>query len=286
MNALRDELRTHGLRVAKAVRGHRAARRALRAWAFAARWIWLAPAALSVVLALALAADLTFAPSLAVALACTFVPWLAYVAFVHGRTSFSPIAAEDGLARLDHEIGLEGRLGAAYEFLAQERKDGFMRAAIEDAQAGLARAATFRLPAPPPRTWPAQTILAPLGAALWCGLLALLGHVAVLPSGGSVETRTSVGATATRDEARETPARETPPREVRPPTATPPRTPAEAAQGGERPSANEPKQQERESTGKTGEGASANATPTTASSDSRGFTSTQSDPTQAGDPGK
>jgi hypothetical protein len=286
VNALHDELRTHGLRVAKAVRGHRAARRALRAWAFAARWIWLAPAALSVVLALALAADLPFAPSFVVALACTFVPWLVYVASVHLRTSLAAVDAEEGLARLDHELGLEGRLRTAYEFLARERRDGFMQAAIEDAQGSVARAATFQLPAPPARTWPAHTILAPLGAALWCVLLAVFGHVGAVQSGGGVETRTSAGATATRDEVHETPPRDMPPREARPPTAMPPRTPAQAAQGGERPSANEPKQQERESSGKTGEGASANATPTTASSDSRGFTSTQSDPTQAGDPGK
>lgn len=279
-------LETEGLRIARDLRRHQAARRALRAWVFAARWIWIGPAALTAVLLLALAADLTFAPTFVVAIACAFVPWLAYVAFVHARASFATLAVEDGLARLDHDLGLEGRLRAAHEFLGRERRSGFEQAAIDDAAAGLARATEYRLPAPSPRTWPAHAILAPLGAALWCGLLAWLGHVAVFDGGGDVETRTHASATGARSETRDAPARETPPRDVRPPTATTPRTPAEAAQGGERPSAREPKQAERESTGKTGEGASANATPTSASSDSRGFTSTQSDPTQTGDPGK
>jgi len=84
---------------------------------------------------------------------------LAWIAFGWVTTLGNPVSREDALATLDSELGLQGRLLTADEFLQAPSRTPFMEAAIQDAHAHVeaARSGAIALePAPMPglgRRW-------------------------------------------------------------------------------------------------------------------------------------
>ena len=194
----------------------------------------------------------------------------------------------DGLARLDRELASEGRLQAAHEFLAHAERTPFMQAAVEDSAAIAARARAHRLADDPRDPLPRRAWLAPAASLALCALAAWLAPRPSSAPGadGRVELAAAPSGDGARRSREESPGRATPPPARTPEGQPKPREQGAPSNGEERPASSEPERQARESTGKTGEGRSAQATPTSSSSESRGFMSSQSPPSEPGEAGK
>jgi len=181
----------------------------------------------------------------------------ALLVLVNGVSATRDVDERDALSRWDNELGLADRLQTANEFLAAPRRNGFMRAAIEDALPALDRIRGTRLKrnrvVASAWTQEARNGLAAALTIILCGLL-LRPLVADRPA---TEGRA-------RDVARATPTVTAPPagdtaERVRSAAAEPPRTPTTTQTPGGREAAEEGESGEipdssRDTRGATGEG--------------------------------
>jgi hypothetical protein len=277
------ELETLGRTAASQLRRRRARAAALSAWTGMA-WFALA-LPICVAVAHLLREDSRGGVSLAAVTAFVALGVPAAAALVaFASASSRELDPRTGLARLDRELLAQGRLQAAHEFLGRPARSSFMEAAVEDARVWLARARAHRLAPEGPRALPRRAWYAPLAA------LVLSALVAWLPQRANAEFETPNGSTITAAVQAPLPAKRSPAAESQ--RAAPPeaavrerdvltREQTEGARSAERAASREPEREAKQSTGKTGAGRSAEATPTTASSDSRGFQSSPSQPSGA-----
>jgi hypothetical protein len=132
--------------------------------------------------------------------------------------------------------------------------------------------------------------LAPIVSVALCALLAWIApmfekHAALDATQAKLDIAVPNGVAAPRkreDSASKDPSNAPKPPEIEAKT----REEGAPASSQERVASREPERDPHESTGKTGEGASADATPTSATSDSRGFLSSQTQPSESGEQGK
>lgn len=223
---------------------------------------------------------------LLVALALAPVAWRMAVAA--WRTLASRWRPGAGLSHIDHELRLQGRLQAAHQFLGSAAPTSFMLAAIDDADAHVDAARRHQLQAAAGLTGLQKALLAPLlGIALL--VLAVLLAPPELPAGATVVAEPPSSAPLTT----KTPMPAPPPPPAANPAATPPKNPPDttpqdkaAAGNEERKPSQDREQPLRESTGKSGQGAAANAETSGSTGDSKGFQSASAPPTEGSEPSK
>ncbi|MCC7014407.1 MAG: hypothetical protein IT454_17740 [Planctomycetes bacterium] len=284
---LRD-LEHLGRGVARELRARRARSRASERWA-SLGWFMLGVPAVAIVQRLFdRETDGGWVLSAVIAGVALGVPLVATLLarVLAGRTA---IDARDGLARLDHELGAEGRLQAAHEFLGAAERSTFMAAAIDDALPFLARARTHELTPAPAQQAARSSWLAPLLALALCAVIAFVPSLR-RASEAAVETPVALATVPdVQRSKRERDARTGDELRVEPPALEREQKQREAgsnSKSDERAASREPEREAKESTGKTGGGRSAEATPTSSTSDSRGFQSSQSQPSQPAEQSK
>lgn len=198
-------------------------------------------------------------------------------------------AEADGLARLDRELATQGRLQAAHEFSGEGERSPFMLAAIDDARPHVARASSHRIAADAKVPLPKRAWLVPLASIALCALLSWLApqmHARVDADAADTKLAVAPAGEPAPRKRESTDTKELAP-DQKPPAVEPkPREASARSDGHERAISREPERDPHDSTGKTGEGASADATPASATSDSRGFLSSQSQPSESGEQGK
>ncbi|MEM7261951.1 MAG: hypothetical protein AAF488_08160 [Planctomycetota bacterium] len=281
-------------RAESALRQTRVARRSTELVEHGLLILFLVPA----VLWLVIVTQWAFGPepidlSIGVVLLAAAIPALWYTLVRGALVYFRPVERKTSLALADQQLDLNDRLTTADEFLERRDRDGFMQAAIEDAEQHLARATASEFRSP-------RTAIAPLRARGWVfaslALLAVIGiawfEISSTDSANAGSHRT-VGKGAPvepedRDDETRT-ARDTV-------TATPPR-PKEGAtetaasrQNTERYDASR-NEETKDVRGKTGTGQSSEAAKASGMSESQGTPSEQgqvakSDPKKAKPPKK
>jgi hypothetical protein len=282
------ELVAVGVRAARTRRNRRARVLARRAWQRAAPWLLGLPlAALLLVLVTRNSSLGASLPGFWVLAAAVLLPPLLLAAAAAARAFAQPADPRDGLARLDRELGSEGRLQAAHEFLAHARRTAFMDAAVEDALPALARARAHELAPPPRRARSARDAVPALLGLLLAALAATLRGGTGAPA-PLEPTLTADAEPATAEAAARAPL--PPEAPAAPPQpeerAAAPREPGAAAGGAEQKPQPDAPQEPKSSRGLTGAGAAATPSQASASSESQGFPSAKADSKEAADPGK
>lgn len=243
--------------------------------------ILLAPAFAAGLILFAAPPEATIALPVMLAIALPLVGGL----FAIVRVCARPLDVASGLRRLDVELGLKGRLAAAFEFAQAKTRTSFMAAAILDAAPFVALANEHRILRDATPSVPPRALFTPLiGAAL-----ALL-VVWLAPPRARHEIR--IDAPDALSNAPELVARTTfvetkpeiPPADPR--VDTPPPVDTTKSTAKERAGAMDSTQQAHESRGKSGGGRSTAAAPTGSSSESQGFESAASPPSDKAEPEK
>lgn len=281
-SAILDGLRRAGTKVAKNLRSREvgiALPRGGTAGGNAA--ILLAPTFAAVLILFAASPEATIALPVMLAIALPLVGAL----FAIVRACARPLDVASGLRRLDVELGLKGRLAAAFEFASAQTRTPFMAAAILDAAPYVELANEHRILRDPTPSVSPRALFTPLLGAL----LALL-VVWLAPPRAMLEARLDAPAALPRSP--ELVAKQ-PPGETKPevPAAEarvdpPPPVDAGKSVSKERVGAMDSSQQAHESRGKSGGGRSTAAAPTGSSSESQGFESAASPPSDKAEPEK
>lgn len=286
--ALAAELTALGARAARVRRAWRTRALARRAWRRAAPWLLGVPVLALLIVLIARGSSLGAAlPGFWLLAALLLLPPLCYTAIVAARALARPADPRDGLARLDRELGSEGRLQAAHDFLARPRRTPFMDAAIEDARPALARARAHVLAAPPAHGPAARDAAPALLGLLLAALAASLrvGAGVLVPPEPALTADAERVAVAPPAHAPEVPETQAPPPPGPEPASGAAREPAAAGDDAEQKPQADALQDPKSSRGLTGAGAAATPAQASASSESQGFPSAKSDSKEAGDPG-
>ncbi len=275
---LRAELDRIGAKIASSLQRARIREAAAARLRATAPWLVIAPAVAVVIASFGRLVDPRIGVDLLWIAVFAIAPTLVLTLLAVFEVALRLTHGSEGLARLDHDLRLEGRLRAAHDFLSRAETSSFQRAAIEDAVPHLARAAAYEVPT--------TRVEWPIGRLLSCSALAVvLGVLAAFlapTEGGSAETvgarRDPFVAASPTAQRRDAPARERGPTDSKKPEPERTKSPGAETKTSAAKAAPSLDSKARESEGKTGEGISANATPTNAASNSRGFTSSQTPP--------
>lgn len=283
----RAELERQGARVDAIVRGRESGRAAASAWVAVAPYAWLAPLAIAAAWGAHSLAERPYSsPGIVWAAAAPWALLLGASAVACGRARIRELRSRSGLVRIDRELHSGDRLLTADELLEAGVRTPFEQAAVEDARAVLERATQHAPAAEPSAPFPRRALWMPAAASVAAALAACLPAivslqiqmedsktVAALPAPGSRPAKSNTGAE--------------PP--TPPPPEPKPRRPQDllAAKRPEERRASDPGEaRARESAGKSGEGRSADASPSRQPSDSLGVPSSQAQPSTQAPPPK
>jgi len=204
------------------------------------------------------------------------------------RTFLREIPRAEALAVLDRRLDLEDRLQTAHEFLALERPDAFVEAALEDAASFVERARHAEIQLASER-WR----LDGRGAACIGASIALLvlstwiggpGATVGTKPASATEPPVDVASVAIRARSSEPKAPALDARDPRPDAETTPGEPLQSAPlTARRDKTGQLSEVTKESVGKTGEGRSSDAESTSGASESRGVPSNQAQTSKPSD---
>ena len=272
-----------GQQVAQALRARAAAIASVRRWRQMLPWMIGVPV---VALALRLAGigPTGVAASFAWIVLLTFVVPLILVMLTAARITSTPVDARQGLRLLERELGSEGRLIAALEFGARGARTSFEFAAIEDAHAWFARAEdqAIRTDWLPTNEGAWRDVLVPAFSIALALTSAWLAPDAVPDLSGAPRTEIArVDGPATQRRAGEEASRRDDPSAPPPRAVEKPRERLAASKSAQQRTAAPEETPPRDSTGKSGEGATATPTQSSSASESKGFDSAATPPNEA-----
>lgn len=272
-----------GRRVAQALRARAVAIASRRTWRRTLPWMVGVPIA-ALALRVCGIGPVGVAASFAWVVILAFVVPLLAVIGVATRITSTPIDERRGLRLLERELGSDGRLVAALEFGKRGARSSFESAAIEDARSWFERAReqairTDWLPANP-SAW--RDLLAP---ALSVALAVASAWLAPSEAPDLSETPRSDIVRADGPRSQRRAGEESGRREdaVIPPTRAveKPRERLAATKSAQQRTAAPEETPPRDSTGKSGEGATATPTQSSSASESKGFDSAATPPNEA-----
>lgn len=272
-----------GRRVAQALRARAAAIASVRRWRQTLPWMIGVPIAALVLRGFGIGPAGVAASFAWVVLVAFVVPLVAVIAAA-ARITSSPIDAGQGLRLLEQELGSEGRLVAALEFGKRGARSSFESAAIDDAHSWFERAhaQAIRTDWLPTNEAAWRDVLVPTLSVVLAVASAWLAPDALPDMSGAPRTeiaRTDGPAPQRRasEDANRRDENSVPP----PRTVEKPRERLAASKSAQQRTATPEETPPRDSTGKSGEGATATPTQSSSASESKGFDSAATPPNEA-----
>lgn len=283
----RGELESLGSRTEETLRAARAVAGAREAIVRSAPWTIVAPGLALV--AYFVARELVVDVPWWIVVILSFAPLAAWVVTASGRVLAQPLDPRAGLARLDRDLDAHDALRTAHDFLGRADRGAFEEATLVAAAPAIARAREHRLAPARHAPFSARTRAALLVAIAMCACWPWLtrGSAASFAPDETAAALARVDGTPVA-RGREDSARplDVPPRAEREPRERKPSDASKGAKPEERAARAEAEREPRESTGKNGEGRSADASPSSNPSQSQGVPSSQSQPSTSADPSK